>query len=553
MRILFNRLFSVSQACVSMMVATLLGCAAQPVDSATTVSPSAVNIPAEDSFHIYLLMGQSNMVGRDTRTLAEQKDNPRILALNGDGKWLVAREPMHVRGTGVGPGIPFASEMLKLDPNVTIGLVPCAVGGTSLKRWVKGADLYERAVSRAKLAAQAGLLKGVLWHQGETDSEKQANAEGHEEHLKQMFADLRQDLNAPDLPIIVGQLGTFLSKEKYPHADDVRTAIINLAASIPAVGYADSTGLTDKGDRLHFSAEAEAQLGMRFARALQNIQEQQSRARGAGVSLEKVVPLGALGVFAVWPEGKMPGSPATEAEADRPPKGDNILRITNISHPTATVFPASKKNAPAMIVSPGGGYGYVVYDKEGVEVAAWLNSIGMTAVVLKYRVPNNRAGAMQDIQRALSLARTRAAEWNVDPKRLGVMGFSAGGHLSARASTAFDERAYSPIDDIDQQSCRPDFAVLVYPAYLGKDGQVAAELKLKANVPPTLLLQAEDDKNFVAGTKIYRTALSEAGVRNDFILYPSGGHGYGLRCTKEARAWPEAALGWLRKNGFVDR
>src|SRR5438067_9540604 len=169
----------------------------------------------------------------------------------------------------------------------------------------------------------------------------------------------------------------------------------------------------------------------------------------------------------VWPEGAMPGNGAKEPEGDMPSKGDGFQRITNISRPTLTVFPAPKKGgapAPGMIVCPGGGYSYVVIDKEGSEIAAWLNSNGISAVVLKYRTPNNRAGALQDVQRALSLARVHAAEWNIDPKKLGIIGFSAGGNLEAKASTQFDQRSYPALDEVDQQSCRPDFAVLVYPA-----------------------------------------------------------------------------------------
>ena len=144
----------------------------------------------------------------------------------------------------------------------------------------------------------------------------------------------------------------------------------------------------------------------------------------------------------VWPENKMPGNGAKEPEAERPSK-DAFHRITNVSKPTLTLFPAPGKNAPAVIVCPGGGYSYVVIDKEGSEIAAWLNSIGFSAAVLKYRNPDNRAGALQDLQRALRLARSRAGEWNIDPKRLGVIGFSAGGNLSAKASNLFDQALLS--------------------------------------------------------------------------------------------------------------
>lgn len=248
----------------------------------------------------------------------------------------------------------------------------------------------------------------------------------------------------------------------------------------------------------------------------------------------------------------MPGRGASEPEGERPSKGDNVHRITNVSRPTLTVFPVPKKGAPApaMIICPGGGYSYVTYDKEGTEIAAWLNSDGITALVLKYRVPNNREGALQDVQRALSLARAHAAQWNIDPKRLGIIGFSAGGNLAAKASTLFDQRAYPPMDAVDRQSCRPDFAVLVYPAYLDKDGQVAPDLNLKAHIPPTLIVHTEDDKTFVNGSKLYHAALDAAKVPNEFLLYPTGGHGYGLHSEKDVRVWPQAALDWLHNIGI---
>lgn len=258
-------------------------------------------------------------------------------------------------------------------------------------------------------------------------------------------------------------------------------------------------------------------------------------------------------IVAVWPEGKMPGPGAKESERDVPPRGDGFKRITNISRPTLTLFPAPKQSspAPAIIVCPGGGYSYVVYDKEGTEIAAWLNANGISALVLKYRTPNNRAGALQDLQRALSLTRARAAEWQADPKRLGVIGFSAGGNLAAKASAPVETRAYPAIDAVDQQSCRPDFAVLVYPAYLDdKSGHVTPDLNLKASIPPTLIVHSEDDKTHVVGSKIYHAALEEAKVTHEFKLYPTGGHGYGLRCTRDAKAWPDDTLAWLRKAGL---
>jgi hypothetical protein len=250
----------------------IAGCAAS---EPSTPHNSAKQLPDKESFHIYLLMGQSNMVGRDTSTLTAQVDNPRVLALNGDGQWVVARKPMHVGGTGIGPGIPFAHEMLKDDPKITIGLVPCAVGGTKLSRWVKGADLYEKAVSRAKVAAQSGVIEGVLWHQGESDTLTKENADTHQARLTQMLKDLRQDLGLPHLPIVVGQLGDFLSPEKYPAVDMVRSAIARVPDNMIGVGFADANGLGHKGDGLHFSAEAAQELGARYATAMQKLQQRQ--------------------------------------------------------------------------------------------------------------------------------------------------------------------------------------------------------------------------------------------------------------------------------------
>ncbi|MEM7014480.1 MAG: alpha/beta hydrolase [Verrucomicrobiota bacterium] len=258
-------------------------------------------------------------------------------------------------------------------------------------------------------------------------------------------------------------------------------------------------------------------------------------------------------VVDVWPEGKMPGEGASEPEAEVP-RNDGFTRITNISNPTLTLFPAAAENgkpAPAMIICPGGGYRYVVMDKEGTHVAEWLNSVGITALLLKYRTPNNREGALQDIQRAVSLVRAKADAWQIDPKKVGVVGFSAGGNVAAKASTKFDDRSYPAIDEVDQQSCRPDFAILVYPAYLldKENGGVSSDLNLEAKIPPTLIVHSEDDQRHVPGSRVYQGALEKAGIDHAFKLYKTGGHGYGLNSTGEAKIWPEDAAAWLKEIG----
>lgn len=507
-----------------------------------------VTPPPRSQFQIYLLMGQSNMAGRDTRKLADQVDNPHILALDPNGQWVVARDPIFAqRGRtkpGAGPGIPFAQTLLRAHPGITIGLVPCAVGGTSLGHWVRGADLYERALRMARVAARSGVISGVLWQQGESDTTREKDAATYAGRLARLLGDLRQDLGQPDLPIVVGQLGGFLSPHKYPYVDRVRAAIRRVPGMVPHVGYADSAGLGDRGDGLHFSADAQQVFGQRFAREMLLLQERSGRPE----FLARPVP--ALTV-AVWPPGRMPGRGAARPEHLLPDRGDYAQRLTDISRPTLSVFPApgAPASAPAMIVCPGGGYSYLVVNKEGSEIAAWLNTAGITAVVLHYRVPHNREGALQDIQRALSLTRANAAAWHIDPHHLGVIGFSAGGHLAAAASRDFDQRAYAPIDGVDQQSCRPDLAVLVYPAYLEQDDRLAPDVHLNPEMPPTLIVHSRDDRVFSPGSILYHAALDRAGRPNTLLMYQTGGHGYGLRCTREAKAWPEAALAWLRRNG----
>jgi acetyl esterase/lipase len=256
----------------------------------------------------------------------------------------------------------------------------------------------------------------------------------------------------------------------------------------------------------------------------------------------------------IWPKNKMPGKGSEGTEHAVQSRGDGVIRLTDINEPTIAVFkaPGATQATPAVIVCPGGGYGILAYNKEGTEIAAWLNSIGITGVVLKYRVPKNQEGAFQDIQRAVRLVRQNAATWNIATNRIGVMGFSAGGHLSARLSTNSDQATYPKLDDVDDQSLRPDFALLVYPAYLSKmPGKVAGDLPVSAKTPPTFIVHTEDDKSFIAGSKVYHAALLAANVPAEFFLCATGGHGYGLRSNKEVSVWPKKCQEWLVKAGII--
>jgi acetyl esterase/lipase len=242
--------------------------------------------------------------------------------------------------------------------------------------------------------------------------------------------------------------------------------------------------------------------------------------------------------------------------------GRPVIRLGNVSKPTLTLYrpPKEKDTGASVVVCPGGGYSILALDLEGTEVCEWLNSIGVTGILLKYRVPARKglekySAALQDAQRALGLVRFHAKEWGLDPARVGILGFSAGGHLSAMASTAFDARSYPAADDADKESCRPDFAVLVYPAWLVvKDDvtKLSPELKVTAASSPAFIVMTQDDPIHVEGAMGYGLALKNAKVGAELHLYPKGGHGYGLRPSpNDVTRWPERAAEWMKTQGWL--
>jgi acetyl esterase/lipase len=257
-------------------------------------------------------------------------------------------------------------------------------------------------------------------------------------------------------------------------------------------------------------------------------------------------------VVKVWPDGKIPLKTSDKAERVTPSR-DDIIRITDVNVPTITLFLAKNAAAPtpAVLVCPGGGYGILAWNHEGTEIAQWLNGQGISAFVLKYRVPGNqRDAALCDAQRAMSLIRANATKWNVNPQKLGIMGFSAGGHLSVRTSTNLNKHFYEPVDGVDKEPCRPDFALVIYPAYLFQDGtlKMAPELNVTKDVCPTFLVQAEDDRPYVDSSLAYFIALKAAGVKAEMHIFPSGGHGYGLRQRGQPTdAWGDFAKVWLKR------
>jgi acetyl esterase/lipase len=269
----------------------------------------------------------------------------------------------------------------------------------------------------------------------------------------------------------------------------------------------------------------------------------------------------------LWPNGA-PGSHANlSAEGDMTKPTDNLIagrplvRLGNVSNPTITYYepktlggPVPSGPAPAIVVFPGGGYQILAIDLEGTEVCGWLNNIGVACLLVKYRVPNTgpypkSPAALQDAQRALGLVRQHAGEWHIDPHRVGVLGFSAGAHLSAALSTHFDKRLYDRVDAADDQSCRPDFAFIIYPGYLANAEQNMAtnpEIKPTPQTPPTFILQAEDDPVHVENATNYFLQLKAAKVPAELHIYAEGGHGYGLRENKlPVTYWPGLAEVWL--------
>lgn len=250
------------------------------------------------------------------------------------------------------------------------------------------------------------------------------------------------------------------------------------------------------------------------------------------------------------------------------------VEVKNVTVPTITIYaPTIRNTGAAAVVFPGGGYVELAIDLEGTEVCDWLTSRGITAILLKYRVPHSgeywdkQLGhevevkaplALEDAQRAVGLVRFHAAEWGIDPHRIGVIGFSAGGHMVAAISTHFARRAYPSVDAADAVSCRPDFAVALYPGHLSlADNSVALNPDIRdhitARTPPTFLLQNEDDQvDRVEDSLSYYLALKRAGVPVEMHLYAQGGHGFGLRRTAlPATAWPGLVEAWMRTIGMI--
>ena len=280
-------------------------------------------------------------------------------------------------------------------------------------------------------------------------------------------------------------------------------------------------------------------------------------------------------VVDLWP-GKVPGDVGIKGEEtsrihQSPLVGPTRL-ITNVTRPTLTIYrPTPEKNTgTAMVICPGGGYWDLYWELEGEEVAAWLNAEGMTGIILKYRCPRRPGevkdepapGPQLDAQRAVSLVRSRAAEWGIDPRRIGMVGFSAGGHLALATATGSSKRLYEPIDAVDRVSCRPDFAVLCYSGYLkdkdkDKDEVRPALRNIPADTPPIFLAHASDDRESYGGSDsansaIMYLALKRAGVPTELHIYATGDHDFGVRQNEKLpSSWTGLCVKWLRSRDLL--
>lgn len=236
---------------------------------------SADDLPAKERLHVYILAGQSNMSGRARLEPDDRIAHERILMLDRRGRWVPAIEPLHRDDPPrayAGLGRSFAQVMADADESITIGLVPCAWGSTALNRWERGGDLYEYLLERTRTAMQAGTLRGILWHQGETDAERKDAATTYAPRLARMIADLRTDLDQPDLPLVVGTLGDFtVANTRYPYARTVNSALRTIPSLAQHAACVDSQGLTDIGDRVHFDRASLQILGMRYADAMMRL------------------------------------------------------------------------------------------------------------------------------------------------------------------------------------------------------------------------------------------------------------------------------------------
>lgn len=268
----------------------------------------------------------------------------------------------------------------------------------------------------------------------------------------------------------------------------------------------------------------------------------------------------------IWPTGLPAGSvKLPQAKIDKLKSELTVERIKYVDNPTLTVFEAPKAtaNGCAVIICPGGGYNILAWPKEGLEVAEWFNSIGVTAFVLKYRVPRRTDKIhwepMQDVQRAIRVVRHSAKQWNVDPQRIGTLGFSAGGHLTVMSGVQYNTKCYDRVDEADDVSCRPDFICPIYCAYLGdgyndRTASLGKLVTVTKDTPPTFMAVTWDDSMRGAQSALLFAKLRENKVPAELHAYSKGGHGYGIRPSDNPVCeWNLQLAAWMKVSGLLTK
>ncbi len=267
-------------------------------------------------------------------------------------------------------------------------------------------------------------------------------------------------------------------------------------------------------------------------------------------------------IVKLWPQGAPEKEGfKMEAEKEVPKKGpDDVMRLTNVTDPILTVYQPEKPNGTAVIVCPGGGYSILAYEHEGSQTCEWLNSLGITGILLKYRVPardpkNPSVEPLQDAQRALSLVRKHATEWKIDPKKVGILGFSAGGNLCVLSALHPNERTYPQDAAVDEADATPNFALAIYPAYLsvkGNDFELTPSIKVTDKAPPIFIVHAHDDKLSASGSALLYLEYKKLNLPAELHIFTKGGHGYGMKkAGNPVNEWPARAADWLRSMGLA--
>jgi len=514
----------------------------------------SLSIFAKDPIRVIIVAGQSNADGR-----AETKDIPKEVDLdfedfyffhgNASGNAhescpsnkLIKLKPgsgsLHKGKNHFGIEIGIALHLKKVYPGEKFYIIKYAKGGSSLYTdWnlEKGPHLekfrttVENGLKEIKKEGYQPEIRAFTWHQGESDS-KPERAEKYGEKLSAFLKTMVNDLNST-MAIAVGHIN--LQQKLDPKlAGLVIQGQKSAAEKFAKLHLIESDKLALKNDQMHFNTEGMLELGKRYGKAL-------------------APELAKREVFNVWPNGAPDNwkNDVTEMAI----RSGGVTRLSGVTKPILTFYPVKDKNRPVVMVCPGGGYKKLAYDKEGTELAEWFNSQNINAFVLKYRLPSRKdtrhIPPLQDAQRSISFIRSMAKKYAYNGDSVGMMGFSAGGHLTVMTSLTTD-RVYKAIDRIDKLKHRPDFSIPVYPAYLSNGKKLSDLIKINSEIPETFIMHAEDDTRHFPNSPIYSEALKAAGVPVEFFRCKTGGHGHGIRQNgKEADKWPSALAAWLENN-----